>query len=97
MDAGCPNLRVWPTADVLAILRFLAGDEVGFDVGLREVQGQERLDVFCGFRRRGSDTAEHSATQRWLLLLLLDKRQQVQRPSWLAQVPPAMWLWWDGH
>ncbi|MFF0382996.1 hypothetical protein [Streptomyces sp. NPDC004286] len=47
-------------------------------------------------RRRGSDKAEHSATQR-LLLLLLDKRQQVQHLSALAQVPLAMWLWWDGY
>ncbi|MGW1008289.1 hypothetical protein [Streptomyces sp. NPDC002520] len=48
-------------------------------------------------RRRGSDKAEHSATQRRLLLLLLDKRQQVEHLSALAQVPLAMWLWWDGY
>ncbi|MET8096522.1 hypothetical protein ABZV29_08595 [Streptomyces sp. NPDC005236] len=50
-DAECPNLRVWPTNDVLAIFRFLADDEVDFDVDLRELQGQDRLDVFCGFLR----------------------------------------------
>ncbi|MFF8096239.1 hypothetical protein [Streptomyces sp. NPDC016675] len=50
-DAECPNLRVWPTADVLAIFRFYADDEVDFDVDLRELQGQERRDVFCGFLR----------------------------------------------
>jgi hypothetical protein len=50
-DAECPNLRVWPTADVLAIFRFHADDEVDFDVDVRELQGQERLDVFCGFLR----------------------------------------------
>ncbi|MEH0474897.1 hypothetical protein ACN6K4_003591 [Streptomyces hayashii] len=50
-DAECPNLRVWPTADVSAIFRFHADDEVDFDVDLRELQGQERLDVFCGFLR----------------------------------------------
>ncbi|MGY6025320.1 hypothetical protein [Streptomyces spinosirectus] len=48
-DAGCPELRVWPTADVLAIFRFYADDEIDFDVDLRELQGRERLDVFCGF------------------------------------------------
>ncbi|MFI9419339.1 hypothetical protein [Streptomyces werraensis] len=48
-------------------------------------------------RRRGSDKAEHSANQRRLLLLLLDKRQQVTRLDSLAQVPLAMWLWWDGY
>jgi hypothetical protein len=47
-DAECP---VWPSADVLAIFRFHADDEVDFDVDLRELQGQERLDVFCGFLR----------------------------------------------
>ncbi|MFE4379098.1 hypothetical protein [Streptomyces cyaneofuscatus] len=50
-DAECPDLRVWPTTDVLAIFRFHAADEVDFDVDLRELQGQERLDVFCGFLR----------------------------------------------
>lgn len=50
-DAECPNLRVWPTADVLAIFRFQDDDEIDFDVDLRELQGQERLDVFCDFLR----------------------------------------------
>ncbi|GES29200.1 hypothetical protein AB0G60_24285 [Streptomyces angustmyceticus] len=50
-DAECPGLRVWPAVDVLAIFRFHADDEVDFDVDLRELQGQERLDVFCGFLR----------------------------------------------
>ncbi|MFC8709700.1 hypothetical protein ACFUCQ_07110 [Streptomyces sp. NPDC057197] len=50
-DAERPDLRVWPTADVLAIFRFHAADEVDFDVDLRELQGQERLDVFCDFLR----------------------------------------------
>lgn len=48
-------------------------------------------------RRRGSDKAEHSVNQRRLLLLLLDKRQQVAHLSALAQVPLAIWLWWDGY
>ncbi|MFF3950126.1 hypothetical protein ACFYYN_35700 [Streptomyces sp. NPDC001902] len=50
-DAECPNLRVWPSADVLAIFRFLDDEVVDFDVDLRELQGQERLDVLCGFFR----------------------------------------------
>ncbi|MGW2572404.1 hypothetical protein [Streptomyces sp. NPDC001537] len=50
-DAECPNLRVWPRADVLAIFRFYADDEVDFDVDVRELQDQERLDVFCQFVR----------------------------------------------
>lgn len=48
-------------------------------------------------RRRGSDKAEHSADQRRLLLLVLDKRQQVAHLNALAQVPLTLWLWWDGY
>ncbi|MFD7527993.1 MULTISPECIES: hypothetical protein [unclassified Streptomyces] len=50
-DAECPELRVWPAAGVLAIFRFWTVEEIDFDVDLRELQGQERLDVFCGFLR----------------------------------------------
>ncbi|WP_167519091.1 hypothetical protein [Streptomyces chryseus] len=50
-DAECPNLRVWPTPDVLAIFRFHDDEVIDFDVDLRELQGQEPLDVFCGFLR----------------------------------------------
>lgn len=46
-DAECPELRVWSARDVLAILRSFAAEEVNFDVYLRELQGQERLDVLC--------------------------------------------------
>lgn len=48
-DVECPELRVRPTADVLVIFRFHDEDEVDFDVDLRELQGQDRLDVLCGF------------------------------------------------
>ena len=51
VGVDCTDLRVWPTADVLAIFRFHAADEVDLDVDLRELQGQERLEVFCGFLR----------------------------------------------
>ncbi|GGY13773.1 hypothetical protein [Streptomyces xanthochromogenes] len=50
-DAERPCLRVWPTSDVLAIFRFLDDEVIDFDVDLRELQGQEQLDVFCGFLR----------------------------------------------
>ncbi|MFJ3841824.1 hypothetical protein ACIPY6_40865 [Streptomyces sp. NPDC090054] len=50
-DAECPDLRVWPTPDVLAIFRFKDDEVIDFDVDLRELQGQERLDVFCSFLR----------------------------------------------
>jgi hypothetical protein len=48
-DAECPELHVWPAEDILAIFRFYAANEIDFDVDLRELQGQDRLDVFCGF------------------------------------------------
>lgn len=48
-DAEQPHLEVRPTADVLAIFRFHAAEAIDFDVDLRELQGQERLDVFCRF------------------------------------------------
>ncbi|MGW6705625.1 hypothetical protein ACWGDE_12150 [Streptomyces sp. NPDC054956] len=48
-DAECPELRVWFAPDALAIFRFLDDDEIDFDVDLRELHGQERLDLFCGF------------------------------------------------
>lgn len=47
----CPALRVWPYADMLMIFRFVAAEEIDFDLDLREIQGQERLDQFCGFLR----------------------------------------------
>ncbi|MFD6432630.1 hypothetical protein [Streptomyces venezuelae] len=52
-DAECPDLRVWPTAGVLAIFSFHADVEVDFDIDidLRKLQGQDRLDVLCGFLR----------------------------------------------
>ncbi|QFQ97950.1 hypothetical protein F9278_18990 [Streptomyces phaeolivaceus] len=50
-DAECPQLRVRPTQDMLAIFRFHADEEIDFDMDLREIQGQDRLDAFCGFLR----------------------------------------------
>ncbi len=47
--AECPSLRVWPYPGVCAIFRFLGDEQIDFDVDLRELQGQERLDVLCGF------------------------------------------------
>lgn len=48
-DGGLPELRVWPVAGVLMIFRFCSAVEIDFDVDLRELRGQERLDVLCGF------------------------------------------------
>ena len=43
--------RVWPDPDIETIFRPWSPDEIVGDVSLFEVQGQERLDVFCGFLR----------------------------------------------
>lgn len=45
------ELRVWPTRDVLAIFRPFSVEQIDFDVDLRELQGQQRLDVLCSFLR----------------------------------------------
>jgi hypothetical protein len=50
-DAELAYLLVRPAAEVRAIFRFYGAEEIDFDVDLRELQGQERLDVFCGFLR----------------------------------------------
>ncbi|MEU1378079.1 hypothetical protein ABZ442_31180 [Streptomyces triculaminicus] len=50
-DAECPQLRVRPVPDMEAIFRFLSDDEIDFDVDLRELQGQERVDLLCDFLR----------------------------------------------
>ncbi|MDR8413700.1 hypothetical protein MTP10_33830 [Nonomuraea sp. 3-1Str] len=44
-----PELRVWPISDVLIIFRMYQIESIDFDVDLRELQGQERLDVFVDF------------------------------------------------
>jgi hypothetical protein len=49
LDAECAELKVWPSAEVLAIFRFHSPEAIEFDVDLRELQGQQRLDLFCAF------------------------------------------------
>lgn len=48
-EAETPDLRVWVAPDMLAIFRPYAASEIDFDVDIREVQGQERLDLLCDF------------------------------------------------
>lgn len=43
------DLRVWPDSVVLAIFRPYSADSIDFDVDLRELQGQQRLDILCAF------------------------------------------------
>ncbi|MFE9429098.1 hypothetical protein ACFYNO_39825 [Kitasatospora sp. NPDC006697] len=61
-DAETVNLQVWPVSGVLAIFRPMFAEEIDFDVDLRELQGQEGVDVLCGFlaavgRRLGKPVA----------------------------------------
>ena len=44
-------LRVWLAPSIVAIVRPYAAEQIDFDVDLRELQGQERLDVLCEFFR----------------------------------------------
>lgn len=46
-DAETVELRVWPVPGVLAVFRPMAAEEIDFDVDLRELQGQEGVDVLC--------------------------------------------------
>ncbi|XVU28207.1 hypothetical protein ACQPZJ_14530 [Actinoplanes sp. CA-054009] len=46
-----PALRVWPYPHLLMIFWFSGADEIDFDLDLREIQDQERLDEFCEFLR----------------------------------------------
>lgn len=50
-EADTVSLRVWPVPGVLAIFRFFSETEVDFDVDLRELQGQEGVDILCDFLR----------------------------------------------
>ncbi|MFI6388681.1 hypothetical protein [Nonomuraea sp. NPDC050540] len=43
--SATPELRVWPIPEVLLIFRMYQVESIDFDVDLRELHGQERLDV----------------------------------------------------
>jgi hypothetical protein len=45
------SLRVWPHPDIEIIFRPWSIDEIVGDISLHEVQGQKRLDTFCGTLR----------------------------------------------
>lgn len=50
-DAEFPELRIWPSTEVLAIFRFHAAQEIDFDVDLRRFRGRSGSTssaVFCG-------------------------------------------------
>ncbi|MDX3800518.1 hypothetical protein [Streptomyces sp. AK04-3B] len=48
-DADTVALRVWPVADVWVNFWPMSPGEIDFDVDLRELQGQEGVDILCGF------------------------------------------------
>jgi hypothetical protein len=50
-DEAGVTLRVWPAPGVLVIFRPYAAEQIDFDVDLRELQGQRRLDVLCQLMR----------------------------------------------
>lgn len=47
-ESEIAELRVWPAPGVLAIFRIMSADGIDFDVDLRELQGQEGVDILCG-------------------------------------------------
>ncbi|GAA2300102.1 hypothetical protein GCM10010149_56370 [Nonomuraea roseoviolacea subsp. roseoviolacea] len=47
--AGSADLNVWPVPEVRAIFRPYSAESIDFDLDLRELQGQERLDVLLEF------------------------------------------------
>lgn len=49
--AETAELGAWPVPGVLAIFRFWSETEISFDVDLRELQGQQEVDVLCAFLR----------------------------------------------
>lgn len=50
-DDETVDLRVWPAEGMLTIFRMYGVEQIDFDVDLRELQGQDRLDLLCGFLR----------------------------------------------
>jgi hypothetical protein len=50
-DVAGVALKVWPASGVLAIFRPHRPEQIDFDVDLRELQGQDPLDVLCAFMR----------------------------------------------
>lgn len=50
-DEAGVTFKVWLAHDILAIFRPYAVEQIDFDVDLRELQGQQRLDVLCQFMR----------------------------------------------
>lgn len=76
-DAEQPYLRVCPASGMTAIFRFHAAEEIDFDVDLRELQGQERLDVFCDYlsaigRHLGKPVLMHPETDHGYPVLGFD-------------------------
>jgi hypothetical protein len=50
-DGWLRTLHVWPDPAMWWTVRLASPDEIDSDVSLFEIQGQERLDAFCGFLR----------------------------------------------
>ncbi|MFE3172061.1 hypothetical protein ACFXPA_20010 [Amycolatopsis sp. NPDC059090] len=50
-DAELAELRVWPSAGVMAIFRLYSADQIDFDVDVRELREQRGVDVLCDLLR----------------------------------------------
>ncbi len=96
-DAESAQLCVWLQAEVLAIFRFYSAEAIDFDINLRELQGQERLDLFCEFltaigRRLGKPVlmdAEGGDCTRPVLGYVVEHDRVVRLAEPFARRPPA--------
>ena len=94
-------LRVWPVPDILAIFRPYGAERIDFDVDLRELQGQERLDALCAFLRAIGRALGKPVLMAWegasnAALPFLGYRVEIDRVELLADpaqpwAAPAVW------
>src|SRR5262249_55923341 len=84
-------LKVWPVPEVLVNVFPYAAEQIDGDVDLRELQGQERLDVLCGFLW---DIGRALSKPVWMTpegapdRPLLGYRVEAERVVFLAAPPP---------
>ncbi|MFE5583877.1 hypothetical protein [Kitasatospora sp. NPDC056531] len=83
----CPVLSVRPSPEVGVIFRFRSDERIDFDIDLGQLQGQEGLDVLCGFlaaigRRLGRSVPTYSEGDRRVPFLGYDVAADRVRVLW---------------
>ena len=92
-DGEYQELHVYPAVGVLVIFRPLSVDQIDFDVDLRELQGQEGVDLLCDFltvlgRRLGKSVLMCAEGDHKNPVLGFDSA--ADRVVLLADPPPAL-------